>query len=398
MKNNSLLFFVGLLLIASIEGSCSRQVAGKSEFATYADRLLDSTFKYYKVQNAELFNENYPQKEDQMVSYLAGADTVRKNKVAYLWPTSGLFSGVNALLKATGDEKYRKILETVLLPGLECYYDTTRVPYCYQSYLVEAGHSDRFYDDNIWLGIDFLEIYGLTGNKSYLNSSEAIWKFLESGRDSVLGGGIYWCEQKKVSKNTCSNAPASVLALKLYETTGNELYLKAGKELYHWTKDNLQDTSDYLYFDNIKPDGKVDQTKYQYNSGQMLQAATLLYKITGESQYLEAAQKLAKACDDYFFKECSKEGTIFRSPKNGNIWFVAVMLRGFEELYYIDKNPCYLNNFEATLDYMWKHNKNENKLFEDEQFADSLSKAKDHKWLLTQAAMIEMYARLSTIK
>jgi len=24
-----------------------------------------------------------------------------------------------------------------------------------------------------------------------------IWKFIESGTDDVLGGGIYWCEQKK---------------------------------------------------------------------------------------------------------------------------------------------------------------------------------------------------------
>lgn len=39
------------------------------------------------------------------------------------------------------------------------------------------------------------------------------------------------------------------------------------------------------------------------------------------------------------------------------------MLRGFEELYQIDKNPVYLNNFKETLVYMWKHNPNTNGLF-----------------------------------
>lgn len=398
MKNKGFIFFMGLSLVVCLGVSCSRQVAKNHKFALYADTLLDSTFKYYKVDNTNLFNENYPKKEGETVSYLAGADSVRKNKVAYLWPTSGLFSGINALLKATGDKKYKDILETILLPGLQCYYDTTRTPYCYQSYLAEAGQSDRFYDDNIWLGLDFLESYELTGNALYLASSEAIWHFLESGRDSILGDGIYWCEQKKFSKNTCSNAPASVLALKLYTVTGNAVYLKVGKELYHWTKDNLQDPSDELYFDNIMPDGKVDKTKFQYNSGQMLQAAALLYKITGEPQYLEAAQKLAQACSDYFFIECKVDGNTFRTLKNGNIWFVAIMLRGFEELYHVDKNPQYLNNFMATLEYMWNHNRNVNKLFEDERFIVNTSNVKDHKWLLTQAAMIEMYARLSILK
>lgn len=118
----------------------------------------------------------------------------------------------------------------------------------------------------------------------------------------MLGGGIYWCEQKKFSKNTCSNAPASVLALKLYQTTRDEAYLQAGKDLYHWTQENLQDTVDYLYFDNKKLDGTIGKTKYQYNSGQMMQAAALMYGLTSDNRYLTDAQNLAKACSDRFLK------------------------------------------------------------------------------------------------
>ena len=39
-----------------------------------------------------------------------------------------------------------------ILPGLARYLDTTRMPVAYAAY-VDAG-SDRFYDDNLWLGID----------------------------------------------------------------------------------------------------------------------------------------------------------------------------------------------------------------------------------------------------
>ena len=221
-----------------------------------SEMLLDSIFKYYQAEGGNLFNENYPKSSNDKVTYLASTDTVTKDKVAYLWPTSGLFSGVNALLKTTRDNKYQALLQEKIIPGLECYYDTTRTPACFQSYISEAGHSDRFYDDNIWLGIDFLETYRLTGNKKYLKQSEEIWKFLLSGNDDVLNGGIYWCEQKKESKNTCSNAPASVLALQLFETTRDSAYYQKGLELYTWTKVNLQD-SDYIYFDNLKTDGRT---------------------------------------------------------------------------------------------------------------------------------------------
>lgn len=396
MKN----LFLIMLLVGAVFQSCSQSAGQKEEnlFAGHAAQLLDSTFKYYGVSDTHLFNENYPKQENQQVTYLAGADTVRKDKVAYLWPTSGLFSAVNALLKATGNETYKNLLQTVILPGLEQYYDTTRQPACYQSYLAEAGHSDRFYDDNIWLGLDFLESYHLTGEKKYLKASQDIWTFLESGRDSLLGDGIYWCEQKKHSKNTCSNAPASVLALRLYQATRNADYLKAGTELYHWTQENLQDSADCLYFDNKNLNGKVDKTKFQYNSGQMLQAAALLYQLTQDETYLTDAQHLAAACSNYFFEDfTAPDGTAFRALKNGNIWFVAIMLRGFEELYAIDGNPQYLNDFKQTLTYLWEHNENANKLFDDEQFVKP-ARRKEYKWLLTQGALIEMYARLSTIK
>ena len=396
MKSSVKLLGVMFLLSSLFWGACTHEKTSANEFVGNANALLDSIFVYYQQGKVGLFNENYPKKDGDVVTYLADADTIRKDKVAYLWPTSGVFSAVNALLKATSDTSYAQLLDTCIIPGLHCYVDTTRLPVCYQSYLAEAGHSDRFYDDNIWLGIDYVESYELTKKSEYTNEAERIWNFLESGRDSILGDGIYWCEQKKHSKNTCSNAPASVLALKLYQITKDEAYLNAGKELYQWTKTHLQDSTDGLYFDNISLQGKVTKWKFQYNSGQMMQAAALLFKHTQDSLYLEDAQQLAKACDRFFFEDfVADDGTQFRALKNGNVWFVAIMLRGFEEVYAVDGDKRYLNQFIETLRYMWNHNTNVNKLFDDECFVVLPEKKKESKWLLTQAAMVEMYARLA---
>lgn len=123
-------------------------------------------------------------------------------------------------------------LTAKVLPGLAHYFDTIRSPFAYASYINDAPPSDRFYDDNVWLGIDFTELYLHTSKAEYLENFKLIWKFIESGTDEKLGGGIYWCEQSKKSKNTCSNAPGAVYALKLFEATKDSSYFKQGKALY----------------------------------------------------------------------------------------------------------------------------------------------------------------------
>ncbi len=320
------------------------------------------------------------------------------NLYSYLWPYSGTFSAVNALMEATKDNKkdfgnYRKLLDEKVLPGLAEYFDTRRTPEAYASYIKDAPLSDRFYDDNVWLGIDFTDVYLMTRQESYLQSAKLIWKFIESGMDDRLGGGIYWCEQKKESKNTCSNAPGSVFALKLFKATQDSAYLEKGKGLYEWTKAALQDTTDYLYFDNMRLDGEIGRAKFAYNSGQMMQSATLLHQLTGNEQYLKDAQALAAACHNYFFTEFTPtEGEPFRMLKKGDVWFTAVMLRGFMELYQTDGNKTYLDSFTRSLDYAWTHAREDNGLFN----TDFTGKSRDNrKWLLTQAAMVEMYARLA---
>ncbi len=47
---------------------------------------------------------------------------------------------------------------------------------------------------------------------------------------------------------------------------------------------------------------------------------------------------------------------------------------------------------------MWKHNPNTNGFFGNDVFVHDIDKQKESKWLLTQAALIEMYARLSVFE
>lgn len=361
----------------------------------HAQSTMQALYTHYKADH-NLLRENYPFVEDYKATYLAEEDKSEKaNPYSYLWPFSGTLTATVSLYEATGDQAYIKQLDKQVLKGLKHYYDKKRQPAAYASYVNTAPQSDRFYDDNVWLGIDLTDAYAATQKKQYLKMAEEIWQFIESGIDDKLGGGIYWCEQKKHSKNTCSNAPGSVLALKLYRATQNAHYLEQGKTLYTWTKTNLQDPEDGLYWDNMSLRGRIQKWKFAYNTGQMLQSAALLYKITQQQEYLTEAKRLAEAAHKFFFaRQAQDEQGDFNLLNEGNIWFTAVMMRGYIELYSIDGNGKYLEDFSRNLNYAWTHMRDaETGLFSSDWAGVKKDKTKG---LLTQGAMVEMFARMAT--
>lgn len=387
LKRPALLFLCCSAFVIS-----SATAENSSGYARRAASMLDSIYTYYSVPGTKLLRENYPDDASYKATYLAGdAD---RNEYSYLWPFSGTLSAVAVLIETRGWDTYGPLLDTVVLPGLREYADERRTPFGYASYIRSAPASDRFYDDNVWLGIDFTDLYAATRQPRFLDEAERIWRFIESGTDDRLGGGIYWCEQKRESKNTCSNAPGAVFALKLYQATGNEKYLDAGRALYEWTRKTLLDPTDQLYFDHLTLTGTLGRHKFTYNSGQMIQAGVLLYRITGKKRYLSEAQQTAAACLKRFFRvvHIPGGGTV-RILRGNNVWFDAVMLRGIIELYREDGNDACLNACRQSLDYAWEHARDPQGFV-----ADWSGRGRENrKWLLSQAALAEMYARMAAV-
>ncbi|MDR2286700.1 MAG: glycoside hydrolase family 76 protein [Prevotellaceae bacterium] len=385
-KQKNLFSLFVLSILCSYNGYCIDTVNLQR-----AEQTLEAIYRNYSAPNTCLLRENFPYDDRYTANYLASEEqSKRHNPYSYLWPFSGTLSAVTALYICTKDRKYVDMLDNKVLKGLEEYFDEKRLPAGYASYINSTPAPDRFYDDNVWLVIDYAEAYLESRNKIFLDKAETTWQFVISGWDDKIGGGIYWTEQKKTSKNTCSNAPSVVAAMKLFESTNNSEYLDIAIKIYEWTKSNLQDSTDFLYFDNIKLNRQLDRSKYSYNSGQMLQGAVLLYNETHDNKYLTDAICLAESCYKKFFSD-SDDGKL-RMFKNGNVWFNAVMFRGFVALYRIDMNSKYIDAFRKSLDYAWEHAREANGLFNQ----DFGGKRKDrNKWLLTQAAMVEMYARIA---
>lgn len=389
MKKKFAYFAIASLMLAV---GCSKQNANYN--LEHALQMKDKIYTLYDVDETPLLAENYPQDVAAEATYLAeGADN-KVNKYSYLWPYSGTLSMMSALYEATHDETILTTIDEQVVEGLKMYHDTSREPHGYSSYIT-ADEADRFYDDNIWLVIDFVDLYTLTGKQSYLDMALDIWKFVLSGRDTKLGDGIYWCEQKKTTKNTCSNAPAAVAALKLHKATGEQQYFDQGENLYTWVYYSLRD-KDNLYWDNVSLTGKFDRRKFTYNSGQMIEAGVLLYEITKEEKYLKQAQATAESClAQWSIAYKNDKGDSITIFESGDVWFDAVLMRGYMALWRADGEPKYLTAFNDTINYAWYMGRDENGLFG--KYLTSRGENEDKSWLLTQAAYAEMSARLATV-
>lgn len=293
---------------------------------------------------------------------------------SYLWPLCGLIQAAN---EVEALEKRTSLFDSVL-QSIQIYYDPSAPAPAYGSYIVKEKKDDRFYDDNQWIGIACLDAYERTKNEKYLQQGLLVYRFMMTGFDTISGGGLYWKEKDHTTKNTCSNGPGVLVALQLYNATENKTYLDTAILLYDWTKKNLL-SPEGVYYDNIQlPSGKIDKRAYTYNTGTMLQSSAMLYKITGNKEYLKHAQELAEGSLKKFFVKN-------RFP--GHYWFNVVLFRGYIDLYKIDGERKFINAMEQDAEAIWQNERDSNNLIGK----------KERKELLDQAAVMEIFARLAAI-
>jgi len=368
-------------------------------FLERADTLFSSiTTLYLDGMPRDIWSSNYPRTD----GYWDGA--------AVIWGHGAAFSGYAAIKEAAEGfpsykDKYAADYDSRLLTAIDQFRNTRDGGA--EAYAVYPGEGDeRYFDDNIWVGIDMVDLYILTNDSKYLERAELVWNFILTGTDDIMGGGVYWKEGSK-SKHTCSTAPAAVLAAKLYLATQENEYLETAKDLYSWCKQLLQDPNDYLYWDNVRLSDENDpnseiivaQEKYSYNSGQPMQAAALLYNITQETQYLTDAQNIAEAAYNKWFTPFDSAilGESFQILEPGHVWFQAIMFRGFIELYKIDHNRTYVTAYEKTITHAWLsdcRNTDTNLLNGD--FRGGTSQT---SWeILHEGACLEMLARLASLE
>lgn len=374
-------------------GTVSAQNKKAGVYLGRAQTMYKLIWKYYRKPQYGLFAENFPSsgKADSL-NYLQGS-SVKEKEVSFLWPYSGMFSATNVLIKVPAfRSEYQNKLDTIVT-GMEKYHDVSRQPPGYQAYPVKFEKADRYYDDNGLVGIDYMESYFNTKNPVYLERAKGVFKFIISGWNDDLGGGVTWLEGHNDQKPACSNGMATLVALKLYQGTKDQYYLNWGKKFYTWMYNNLRDSSG-IYVNDKKPDGTVNRTFWTYNSGSMLEAGVLLYRFTGDKQYLKQAQAVAQSTYKHFSQEKHEDHFILRIDLP---WFVTVLFRGYEALYHEDGDYKYISSIEQDLNYSWQNSRDKYG-FVTHSWIPRTDELNKPKWLLDEACIAELYARLALLE
>ena len=354
------LFFILCLAIAGNSSVNAQQPTGTYQHRI--DTLNKNIYRYFYDSAKALYYETNNIKAGEKPH-------------SYLWPLCALLRASNEAETLQPERNYMQ----PVIKAIDQYYSPLPPAPGYQSYVAKEEKDDRFYDDNQWIGIACIDAFNRTKKQEYLEIAKNIYHFMMTGYDAAAGGGLYWKEGDNTTKNTCSNGPAILIALQLYKITNDKSYFDTALILYNWVNRHLRSPRG-VYFDNIKiPSLKIDSVVYIYNTGTMLQSNVLLYNITGNKKYLQEAQRISKAAEKVFYKN-------YKLP--GNYWFNAVLLRGYEELYKVDKNKERLQFFIDDANRIWDEEKNGIGL---------VGKKNKRKTLIDQAAMIEIYARLAQL-
>jgi hypothetical protein len=332
----------------------------------------------------------------QKYFYVQGTGLYRGEPYSFLWPFSQAFAATVSLANIQGEATPLQHELHVRLYGLQRYLGA---PNEYQAFGASTATSLRsyngevappvgpggasYYDDNEWVGIELVREYELTHNTAALEEAEQIMAFVTAGwqNDPELacpGGLPFSNAESNTDRNTVTDGPAAELGVQLYRITHEQHYLGFAEMAYEWVRQCLLAPSG-LYADHIERGGEVVPTLWSYNQGTMIGAGVLLDQVTGNSAYLFQARQTAKAALAYF--------TPARLAVE-NPFFASVYFRNLLYLDSVTHDPPGAKLAQAYVNEAWHSFRLSNGLF--------VNGSPPVAQLLTQAAIVQIYALLST--
>src|SRR6478735_5205243 len=142
---------------------------------------------------------------------------------------------------------------------------------------------NEYNDDISWACIAFSRAYLITGNLTYRDIAKANWDAMynRAWDTNYFGGGLWWRQSDRQSKNSCIQGPATIAACYLYNISGDTNYLNKAQAICAWNRKYLFNTTSGAISDNINTNGTVDTVALTYNQGTFIGSANLLYRATG---------------------------------------------------------------------------------------------------------------------
>lgn len=224
------------------------------------------------------------------------------------------------------------------------------------------GFLNKYYDDEGWWALAWIDAYDLTRDKRYLTMARSIFDDMAASWDNTCGGGIWWSKDRAY-KNAIANelffSVAAHLATRV-PTADRESYSNWATKEWSWFRGTGMINADSLVNDGLTIDKSTgvcrnnQKTVWTYNQGVLIGALAEWSKSPAGSASLDDAKRIAEASlthltdnngilHDPCEPKCSADG----------IQFKGIFMRNLRDLNAIAPAPRYSKAFVVNADSIW---------------------------------------------
>ena len=199
------------------------------------------------------------------------------------WNTANAITTLADYTRATGDETYKSVFENTFTAAQHTSH----------------GFLNKYYDDEGWWALAWIDVYDLTHRKQYLRMADSIFEDMAGGWDGTCSGGIWWSKDRKYKNAIANELFLSVAAhLLLRATNDNQRagYLSWAQREWQWFSHSGMINSSHQVNDGLNAQCQTNrQTTWTYNQGVILGGLSELYRQTHDSTLLDQANAIAVA-------------------------------------------------------------------------------------------------------
>jgi hypothetical protein len=162
------------------------------------------------------------------------------------------------------------------------------------------GFLNKYYDDEGWWALAWIDAYDLTHERRYLAMAQSIFDDMAGGWDETCGGGIWWSKDRKY-KNAIANELFLSVAAHLANRAGERARFDAwaAKE-WRWFRGSGMINGENVINDGLRIDAATGactnngKTVWTYNQGVVL-GGLAEWSKAGHADAIEEAKRIADA-------------------------------------------------------------------------------------------------------
>ncbi|MFD5831395.1 glycoside hydrolase family 76 protein [Lentzea sp. NPDC060358] len=228
---------------------------------------------------------------------------------------------------------------------------------------VEGDFISRSIDDSAWWGLAWVAAYDRTGDQRYLATATTIANYVHQHWDTrTCGGGVWW-DREHTYKNAVTNGQYLRLTASISRRTpGDTVWSQRARTAADWYLGSGLIGSAGLVNDGLTGDCRNNgQTVWTYNQGLGIGGFVEVWRLTGDTRYLDASRRLADSAisgavltrDGVLTESCDPTASCDDNQKQ----FKGIFMRFLKDLARATGSGAYRQYAARQADSVWTNDR-----------------------------------------